>query len=46
MVRPDATYADLTLLILGMAGRLSDAEESDEAQWRRIAELTWAAVRA
>ncbi|WP_162799398.1 TetR/AcrR family transcriptional regulator [Nocardioides sp. 616] len=46
LVRADVTYADLTLLILGMAGRLSDSAALDPAPWRRLADLTWAAIRA
>jgi AcrR family transcriptional regulator len=46
LVRADVTYADLTLLILGMAGRLSDAGALEPEPWQRVADLTWAAVRS
>ncbi|WP_114424531.1 TetR/AcrR family transcriptional regulator [Nocardioides houyundeii] len=46
LVRADVTYGDLTLLILGMAGRLSDEAALDPVPWRRLADLTWAAIRA
>jgi AcrR family transcriptional regulator len=45
LVRRDVTYADLTVLILGMAGRMSESNEVDPEIWRRMADFTWAAVR-
>jgi AcrR family transcriptional regulator len=44
LVIPDVTYADLTVLVLGTAGRLSDMGDAEPARWRRLAELTWAAM--
>lgn len=46
LVRPDITYHDLSVLILGMAGRLSETEETDPAAWRRVADFTWSAISA
>lgn len=46
LVRSDVTYADLTVLALGTAGRLADMGETDPARWRRHADLTWAAISA
>lgn len=45
LVRDDVSYADLTLLILGMAGRLSDEGRLDPEPWHRLADLTWSAIR-
>jgi AcrR family transcriptional regulator len=44
LVAADVTYADLTLLVLGTAGRLSDSGDADPSRWRRIADFTWAAI--
>jgi AcrR family transcriptional regulator len=44
LVRADVTYADLTVLVLGTAGRLSDMGETAPDRWRRHADLTWAAI--
>ena len=46
LVRTDITYADLSLLILGMAGRLSETGVDDPEAWSRAAEFTWSAIRA
>ena len=46
LVRSDITYADLTVLVLGTAGRLSDMSETEPSRWRRFADLTWAAITA
>jgi AcrR family transcriptional regulator len=44
LVRSDVTYADLTVLVLGTAGRLADMGETEPSRWRRLADLTWAAI--
>lgn len=46
LVAADVTYADLTLLVLGTAGRLSDTGDTDPTRWRRLADFTWAALAA
>lgn len=43
-VRPGTTYADLTVLVLGLAGRLAESDRTDPAAWHRCADLTWAAI--
>ncbi len=43
-VRDDVTYADLAVLILGSAERLSELQVTDPARWRRIAGFVRAAV--
>lgn len=45
-VRPDVTYADLAVLVLGTAGQLAEFEDFDPDRWRRHALLVWAAIRA
>lgn len=45
-VRPDVTYADLTVLVLGLAGRLAETDDAGPSQWRRCSDLTWAAIEA
>ncbi len=45
-VRPDVTYADLSVLILGTAERLSEMGVTDPARWRRTAQFVLAAVAA
>jgi AcrR family transcriptional regulator len=44
LVIADITYADLTVLVLGTAGRLSDMGDAEPSRWRRLADLTWAAI--
>lgn len=46
VVAAGTTYADLSLLVLGMAGRLSELDETSPERWRHAADLAWAAVRA
>jgi AcrR family transcriptional regulator len=46
LVAADVTYADLTVLVLGTAGRLSDMGDSAPPRWRRHADFTWAAIAA
>jgi len=46
LVDADVTYADLTVLVLGTAGRLSDMGDSEQSRWRRHADFTWAAIAA
>jgi AcrR family transcriptional regulator len=46
LVAADVTYADLTVLVLGTAGRLSDMGDSEPPRWRRHADFTWAAIAA
>jgi AcrR family transcriptional regulator len=43
-VRGDVTYADLSVLILGTAERLSEMGVTDPARWRRTAQFVRAAV--
>ena len=45
-VRPDVTYADMAVLVLGAAGQLAEFEDFDPERWRRHAGLVWAAIRA
>ena len=45
-VREDVTYADLSVLILGTAERLSEMGVTDPARWRRTAQFVRAAVAA
>jgi AcrR family transcriptional regulator len=45
-VRGDVTYADLSVLILGTAERLSEMGVTDPARWRRTAQFVQAAVAA
>jgi AcrR family transcriptional regulator len=45
-VRGDVTYADLSVLILGTAERLSEMGVTDPARWRRTAQFVRAAVAA
>ncbi|WP_341229607.1 helix-turn-helix domain-containing protein [Nocardioides salarius] len=45
-VRPDVTYADLAVLVLGAAGQLAEFEDFDPDRWRRHALLVWSAIRA
>lgn len=45
-VRPDVTYADLTVLVLGLAGRLAETDVASAGPWRRCASLAWAAIEA
>ncbi len=45
-VREDVTYADLSVLILGTAERLSQLGVTDPARWRRTAQFVRAAVAA
>jgi AcrR family transcriptional regulator len=45
-VREDVTYADLSVLILGTAERLSELGVTDPARWRRTAQFVRAAVAA
>ncbi len=44
LVVADVTYADLTVLVLGTAGRLSDSGDTEPSRWRRLADFTWAAI--
>ena len=44
LVAADVSYADLTVLVLGTAGRLSDTADAEPSRWRRLADLTWAAI--
>lgn len=44
LVRPGITYADLSVLILGTAGRLSEIGETDAATWRHVADMIWAGI--
>lgn len=44
LVSADITYTDLTVLVLGTAGRLSDMGDADPSRWRRLADFTWAAI--
>jgi AcrR family transcriptional regulator len=44
LVVDDVTYADLTVLVLGTAGRLSDSGDMEPSRWRRLADFTWAAI--
>ena len=46
LVAADVTYADLTVLVLGTAGRLSDTGDAEPSRWRRHAGFTWAAIAA
>jgi AcrR family transcriptional regulator len=46
LVAADVTYADLTVLVLGTAGRLSDMGDAEPSRWRRHADFTWAAIAA
>jgi AcrR family transcriptional regulator len=46
LVAADVTYADLTVLVLGTAGRLSDMGDAEPSRWRRYADFTWAAIAA
>ena len=43
-VREDVTYADLSVLILGTAERLSELGVTDPARWRRTAQFVRAAI--
>lgn len=43
-VRTGITYADLSVLILGTAGRLSEVGENDVGRWRHVADLIWAGI--
>jgi AcrR family transcriptional regulator len=43
-VRDDVTYADLSVLILGTAERLSEMGIDDPAQWRRVAGFVRAGI--
>jgi AcrR family transcriptional regulator len=43
-VRDDVTYADLSVLILGTAERLSEMGVTEPARWRRMAEFVRAAI--
>jgi AcrR family transcriptional regulator len=45
-VREDVTYADLSVLILGTAERLSELGVTDPARWRRTAQFIRAAIAA
>ena len=45
-VRPDITYADMAVLVLGAAGQLAEFGDFDPERWHRHALLTWAAIRA
>lgn len=45
-VKDDVTYAELSVLVLGTAGRLSEIGEVDPGVWRRIAALVIAGVSA
>lgn len=44
-VRADITYADMAVLVLGVAGQLADFGDFDPDRWHRHAMLTWAAIR-
>jgi AcrR family transcriptional regulator len=46
LVAADVTYADLTVLVLGTAGRLSDMGDAEPSRWRRHADFIWAAIAA
>ena len=46
LVAADVTYAYLTVLVLGAAGRLSDMADAEPSRWRRHADFTWAAIAA
>jgi hypothetical protein len=46
LVAADVTYADLTVLVLGTAGRLSDMGDAEPSRWRRHADFAWAAIAA
>ena len=45
-VRPEVTYADMAVLVLGAAGQLAEFEDFDPDRWRRHALLVWSAIRA
>jgi AcrR family transcriptional regulator len=38
-IRADVTYGDLHVLIMGVAGRLSDMGVTEPSEWRRMAEI-------
>lgn len=44
LVALDVTYADLSLLVLGMASRLSEKGDGDRASWQRAGRFAWAAI--
>ena len=45
-MRPDAEPADLKVLLSGVAGSLTGAQERDPAVWRRYAQMVADAFRA
>ncbi|HEY1133823.1 MAG TPA: helix-turn-helix domain-containing protein [Nocardioides sp.] len=44
LVAPDITYADLSVLVLGMATRLAEIDAPDPDAWSRAARFAWAAI--
>lgn len=45
LVAPDVTLEDLSLLVLGMAGRLSETGDRERASWQRAGRFAWGAIR-
>lgn len=44
LVAGSVTYDDLSVLVLGTAGRLADRGDADPDQWLRFADYVWSAV--
>ncbi len=44
LVGASVTYDDLSVLVLGIAGRLADRDDADPDQWLRYADYVWSAV--
>lgn len=44
LVAEHVTYADLSVLILGVCGRLSELDEPDQGVWVRMADYVWSAI--
>lgn len=44
LVADGVTYADLSVLILGVCGRLSELGERDQQAWKRMSDYVWSAV--
>lgn len=44
LVAASVTYDDLSVLVLGIAGRLADRDDVGPARWQRFADYVWSAV--
>lgn len=44
LVAASVTYDDLSVLVLGTAGRLADRDDAHPEQWQRFADYVWSAV--